>query len=387
MGGEQMTIHDAAKKILALALAAAMLLGAALAESAPGGLGTQKTFLKQLGDLKLPEDSGQFSKMLAMRALVYNSGQNQADCAGILGLDGFEIVSQTHYDKAEDDISHTCAFTIARREIELRGETRNLVAVVIRGTSGAEWYSNFDFAPSRSNDTVFAENFLYCAEDVYETLKPVLEETERPVALITGYSRGAACANLLGVLLDGSMDEADVYVYTAATPTTVRGNMAEKEYVNIFNLIYPGDVVPRLPLYSMGYQRAGTDIVLPGDEDMAQKIDEGIAALSVLAPDIEAYYTVRHSLTGPGESEDGVTVFEMMQLALASTFSGRGGMSAGNMGAGFSAAGGQMSPESDFAAFMALLTDREGQAGLAKALGNHMPMVYWTALMKMNTQP
>ena len=81
---------------------------------------------------------------------------------------------------------------------------------MIRGTNDGEWYSNFDFAPSHSADAVFAENFLFAAQNVFLSLDEILKGEENPLLLVAGHSRGAACANLLGVLLDAAYDPANV---------------------------------------------------------------------------------------------------------------------------------------------------------------------------------
>ena len=81
-----------------------------------------------------------------------------------------------------------------------------ILIVAVRGTDGAgAWASNFDVTPSRDFDSPYAENFDLCARDILGTLEPYL--TDEPLVLVCGHSRGAACANLLGLLLQDEVPE------------------------------------------------------------------------------------------------------------------------------------------------------------------------------------
>ena len=330
--------------------------------------------------LELPVNSGEYSVSLAVKAQALCAAQGRDSTRQTLETAGFTVLKQVNYDKSDGDISHTCAWTLGKKEIAHGGETRTLLLITVRGTSGGEWYSNFDFAPSRQEDTCYAENFLACAQEVLDGLRDTLEAETRPLMLICGHSRGAACANLLGLLLDEERGSEDIYVYTFATPTTVRGEVLEGSYPNIFNLINPCDIVTMLPPPTLGYGRAGQDILLPNDREAAQALSDGIRNLGQLIPSITAYYTVRHSLTGPGLSEDGLTAYEFL-CAAAGAFSEDGGASLITEGAPVTVA-----PDSDFAPLMGLLAG-SGEAGSTQALNvamQHMPITYM-ALMRAST--
>ena len=327
--------------------------------------------------LELPVNSGEYSVSLAVKAQALCAAQGRDSTRQALETAGFTVLKQTNYDKSDRDISHTCAWTLGKKEIAHGGETRTLLLVTVRGTNAGEWYSNFDFAPSRDENTGYAENFLACAQEVLDGLRDTLEAEARPLLLICGHSRGAACANLLGLLLDEERGSEDIYVYTFATPTTVRGEVLEHSYPNIFNLINPCDIVTLLPPPTLGFGRAGRDIVLPNSREAAQALSDGIASLSALIPSIGAYYTVRHSLTGPGLSEDGLTAYEFL-CAAAGAFSEAGGASLITEGAPMTVA-----PDSDFAPLMALLAG-SGEAGSTQALNvamQHMPITYMALMM------
>ena len=269
--------------------------------------------------LTLPESSGDLSYDLALQALELCTGHLKDSTAALFGLYGFSIVAQNNFDKPDDDPSHTCAYTIARKTVLYRGAPRTLLLTAIRGTNGGEWYSNFDVSPSVRDESPFAENFLFAAEDVLRTLNGLAEGENEPLFLICGHSRGAACANLLGLLVNALYGAESTFVYTFATPATLRrdacGQLTDG---NIFNYLNPLDLVPQMPLEAWGYSRAGTNILLPADREAPY--GDTLDTLAGIAPTVSAYYTERHSLTGPGLSEDGLTareVFLMIGSALA----------------------------------------------------------------------
>ena len=272
--------------------------------------------------IDLPSSESELSLTLAKEALTLCSGGTKVGQAGVLMNSGFEVLLQSGYDKAADDISHTCAFSVGRKDIEYNGSARELLVIAIRGTSGSEWFSNFDYADSHSDASGFAENFLQAAQAINIKLIPVLTVHPDALILVCGHSRGAAAANLLGMTLDDLYGPEGIFVYTFATPNTYRGSEENAgKYTNIFNFINPADVVTEVPLKSMGYKHIGTDIVLPCEPDAAQRVAEAMHIMAQMSPSIDAYYNSRYSLTGAGAADDGYTAYEIMQ-ALASSLTG-----------------------------------------------------------------
>ena len=349
--------------VLALALCLTLFGGAAMAET-----------------LSLPEDSSTFSPELAAQTLSL-FGTDAQTVRQAMANYGLTIVQEAHYDKSPEDPSHTCAYTVGMGQVTYAGEPRTLLVVAIRGTTAGEWYSNFDFAPSHSNETQFAENFLMAAQDVYLGLQSVLGQVQNPLVLVTGHSRGAACANLLSLFLNAACGPQNVFVYTSATPTTVRGEIANTDCPNVFNLINPADLVPMMPLTGWGYARLGQDVTLPGDQQIAETLQQAMSTLHALSQDIASYYNVRHSLTGPGESEDGLTVSELMQAVAQSMLS----LSEQSPEADASALP-QVAEDSDLAPLMRMLSDLFGSDGDqgAQILQQHMPALYGQLLAAMN---
>ncbi len=97
--------------------------------------------------------------------------------------------------------------------------------------------------------------------------------------VVTGHSRGAAVANLLGSMLDKSppsspfcaVDRRNVFVYTFAPPNvTLRSDVPceARVYDNIFNIVNPEDMVPRVPLVIWQSRRHGRDFVLRSFDDL-----------------------------------------------------------------------------------------------------------------------
>ncbi len=350
-----------------------------------------------VGTPLLPDSSSEYSQLLAMQCLLLCAGHTEENSRSLFETAGFEVLKQQNFDKDEEDASHTCAWTLAKRELTYQGETRTLFAIAVRGTNAGEWYSNFDFAPSHDDNTMFAENFLACAQEVLTGVQEELQSAENPLILVCGHSRGAACANLIGLLLDETVGSSEgIFVYTFATPTTIRGNARYKTYPNIFNHINPCDMVPLVPLSGWGYGRAGTDIILPADPVQAAKLSAGFEMLLGIDPTISSYYNDRHSLTGPGLSEMGMTTFDVMNLLTQSFLLSDNGLLSGNAGGGTdadaSAEAPQMdmssmiSPQSDLAPLFGILAKGMENGGVEtmKLLMQHMPGTYFTLLTNMN---
>jgi len=277
--------------------------------------------MKPVGDIEFPADSSEYSPVLASQALSLCSQGTKELTSGFLKSSGFEVLLQANFDKAKSDPSHTCAFTLAKKNIVHNGKERELLLIAIRGTDSGEWFSNFDFASAHYDEAVFAENFLQASQDVYVQILPKLLEYPNAVILVCGHSRGAACANLLGMTLDDLRSAENVYVYTFATPTTIRGDFDNDKYSNIFNLINPADMVTYLPIASWGYRRIGNDIILNGDAELAAGLKNDMELLGVFAPTISDYYGKRHIMEGLEGFEDGITAYDTM-LALASSMTG-----------------------------------------------------------------
>ncbi|MGN0846747.1 MAG: hypothetical protein ACI4RA_05110 [Kiritimatiellia bacterium] len=181
-------------------------------------------------------------------------------------------------------------FTFATKRVLLEGELRDVLFVLVRGTFGRdEWLSNMnicnswgrDAAPDPARLPALHEGFDTAANAVQKALEAYVVsnriELSSAKVVVTGHSRGAAVANILGARLDdGTMlagvRPGNVFVYTFAAPNTVLGPEVENnavQYANIFNVLNPEDVVPLVPVVKWHARRFGTDLVLKNYDELS----------------------------------------------------------------------------------------------------------------------
>lgn len=175
----------------------------------------------------------------------------------------------------EDDVSEVY---IGHRLVTYRNEKREIFFLMVRGTNGtqAEWSSNFDVGADTSNyhsmtgehpdwsDTANHKGFDVAKTRILKAFDSYVSELEASGRLdssakrsifISGHSRGAAIANLLGAYFEDSADYQS-YVYTMATPySTTHANAGS--YKSIFNIVNEDDLVPYLPLESWNFKKYG----------------------------------------------------------------------------------------------------------------------------------
>ena len=187
------------------------------------------------------------------------AARRSANIADAYAKLGFESAEYYNYGVSLNDSSDKVAFSIARKTL---GDGSTLVTAFIRGGGyGAEWVSNFNLTEEAMAQG-YHQGFSAAADGVFQQLKETLEGIPGQVKLwITGYSRGAAVANLLAGKLDdyalatGQLSPENIFAYTFATP---RGVLPLKEpsaerYGNIFNIVNPGDLVGMVAPAAWGY--------------------------------------------------------------------------------------------------------------------------------------
>ena len=180
-------------------------------------------------------------------------------------------------------------FTLACKKSFIGGMATDVLMIAMRGTFGRdEWLSNMNACnswgtgnnPNPGDIPLLHEGFRLAANAVEEALERyVLEQAidlTSAKIIITGHSRGAAVANILGARLNECADgaeanifaalrRANIYVYTFATPNTVllpENHVTSELYRNIFNIINPEDMVPLVPLSAWNYRRYGRNLYL-----------------------------------------------------------------------------------------------------------------------------
>ena len=177
---------------------------------------------------------------------------------------------------------------VGSKPMHINDEDYTLIALAVRGGGyEQEWASNFTIGLSGQHD-----GFDRAKSNVLEFLQYYVSEQNisgKVKFWITGYSRAAATANLLGGALDDDAfisndieyDYDDIYTYCFETPAgalteyvknTTRyfddneDGVCYKIYNNIFNIINSSDPVPYVAPAALGFGRYGIDRYLPSAE-------------------------------------------------------------------------------------------------------------------------
>lgn len=185
--------------------------------------------------------------------------KNIKELYGNMGFDVANTYESWGYGKQDDN---SVAYAIATKQVN--GET--LMAVTLRGGGYGDggWAGNFEVS-----NKAYHQGFDRAANSTLAKLKSYYQKyniDESKVHIwLTGYSRSAATANALSVKImnEGLCKGENLHTYTFATPNTVKYNKSNSKYKNIFNIINPADIVPRVPLYGWDYGRYGNTYSLP----------------------------------------------------------------------------------------------------------------------------
>ena len=237
--------------------------------------------------LFLTQDNNKYSQEIGMYAiglstLVYASTKKDGNIVkGLKKLgydenetDGNAYLKKHYYDDdTKDTTGEKSPCWIVHKTVRGNNKECTLVSVIIRGTSGKEWFDNFESGTGRTH-----KGFQNAADYVYVKLKNYIKannlQTDNLKILVTGHSRGAAAANLLGKKLDDNKDNLsylkrdNIYVYTFATPNVSKDGdqrmaVGNRTYTNIYNIVNPEDFVTKVLPWRWGYTRYGTTYVLP----------------------------------------------------------------------------------------------------------------------------
>lgn len=181
----------------------------------------------------------------------------------------------SQYQLDKDDLA---IFNMSHFDFKYNGKEKQIFNINLGGTAGGpQWASNFDFGydgalytkdkdehPEWTNRKhhkgfdIASNRVLVTFNDYITTHKNVNADL---TLFITGYSRGAALANLVGKYYQ-DMNIRN-FTYTFETPNTVEAEVAKKSnYKNIYNVCNEDDFVAHVPTDTMGFARYGVDITL-----------------------------------------------------------------------------------------------------------------------------
>ena len=268
--------------------------------------------------LKLPVSSTTCDNDLAIKLLELCTGHTKENTKKIFSDYGLNVLTQKNYKKPQSQTDHTSAYTIGCGNILQGAEKTKAYIIVVRGTDGNEWFSDFNISPAKDDSSHFTENFLLSAEEIFLDCTKLISD-KKSVIVVAGHSRGAAVANILAVLMNETYKSSNVYAYTFACPATIK-KIPDLTENNIFNYINPCDIVPHFPFASWGFRRAGKDIILDSESDnvSSKRINNTFTAFSKICPSVSSFYSDKHSLTSPGLSENGLTFYELLMCMAVS---------------------------------------------------------------------
>lgn len=171
---------------------------------------------------------------------------------------------------------NTFGVGIANKQISVDGEDYTVIAIGLRGCGYyAEWAGDLNVGLSGDH-----EGFAICRDTAFDFLREYLaghpEISGKIKIWCTGYSRGAAGANMLGGKIDDcimsgeslgenvTLSAKDVYIYTFEAPKGADASTVNsKVYNNIHNVINYNDLVVKVAPDCMDFARYGVDHVMP----------------------------------------------------------------------------------------------------------------------------
>lgn len=194
----------------------------------------------------------------------------------LFGLQDVEDIKikAANYSVDKDDLSE---FAVGHRTVFYQGYEKEIIVLAVRGTnaSNAEWSSNFDVGAdtpeyyaamgdshpdwvNKKNHKGFDVAMNRILTKFYDYInRHGLDELNRDkTILVTGHSRGAAIANLLGAHFEDSADY-ESFTYTFASPYCTTDENAAN-YKTIFNVVNEDDLIAYLPLEVWGFKKYGT---------------------------------------------------------------------------------------------------------------------------------
>ncbi len=230
-------------------------------------------------------------------ALSGTSGNNTtagSSITEVMDFFGMESTTSVSLNTLYDDI-HLSEVAMGYHNAAVNGELKTIIAVTVRGTNSTieEWSSNCDIG-DLSTDTpdddwrnpLNHKGFDITANRVMDEVEKYIDQNKLDrdgiVYWVTGHSRGAAIANIVGANLEKAGKTA--FTYTFAAPNCTLDTQAHS-YTSIFNVINEDDFVPCLPMEYWGYTTYGRATTTASIKDSYEKEWETLTGIGDYNPD------------------------------------------------------------------------------------------------------
>ena len=183
----------------------------------------------------------------------------------------------TNEDFVQSARIDTIGLAVAKKEFS----DYTVIAVAPRsGGYYSEWANNMHLGDGSQSDYMH-EGWYNAANKLIDFVSDYVIDnqiTGRVKLWITGFSRGGATTNIAAGLIDNKLDKGekifnnqvelkkeDVYAYTFEAPQGANVNSSnvkppkDEIYGNIFNVVNPNDIVPKVAMAEYGFTRFGVD--------------------------------------------------------------------------------------------------------------------------------
>ena len=268
-------------------------------------------------------------------------------------LKGFmDCINFTDFETNDDYKSETGAETIGIGAARKTVGDSTVIAVTVRsGGYFLEWAGNVLLGNGSDTD--------YMHKGWYDAAKKVITFTKNYIKSksingkvklwIAGFSRGGAVMNITGGLLDNdiknnklqktlgniSLAHDDLFVYTFETPQGANLNSKTVEkprnslYNNIFNIINPNDLVPKVAMSEWGFTRFGIDKFITTKFFDKENIVENRKVF-------KAFYESYEDKNNPYKADDSIKMYKVPVIEIANALKSPGSFIGTMIGGGLS---------------------------------------------------
>ena len=211
---------------------------------------------------------------MAMAGMAKTGTPDPTDHSNIQALMTQLEFSNLYFDYPQTEVN-SIGYAIGSKNIRgSDGKVYSLVSVVVRSAGYFdEWGGNVTLGPSgnHSGFQIAADKVLNGDDNGGVGLLNYISNmqssgrlTDNVKVWITGYSRGAATANLAAAKLNETFGKDNVFAYCFECPMgTTDANAGGAQYNNIFCIVNPIDLVPKVAMREWGFRRYGKTFYLP----------------------------------------------------------------------------------------------------------------------------